>query len=246
MTGRLVVGAILAVSCGDPTRLPEPPAPSPSCVPDWEVCEFAEQCCSYARCSANRCEPIDELVVPDAGCSPAQVDIAIVIDLSDSMDPYIDDTVDALVDALPHIPPTTTVQVWVTPPSHLEDGTYRQLTPRASPAEAAWAIAGLHEGEGGLEATLDVTGHLLRDYGLWRFGTTVRAIFVISDERPGSYKSPRTTMSDICDLTRPDDRLVAFTRREVFEAWEECYETRTISSLWALPALLADPCEVGP
>ena len=243
MMWRLAVVALLA-ACGAPDRLDPPPPPSPGCVADWGVCEFAGECCSFARCQGNRCEPISELVVPDAACVPDQVDVAIVLDLSDSMDPWIESIARSLDDTLSAIPPTTTVQVWVTPPSIEREGEYALLSPRGTPEQARLAIADLSEGEGGVEATLDVTSHLLRSSDAWRYGTTVRAILIVSDEQPHSVYSPSTSTQDICNLRTPTDRVVVFTRSLFATSWGECFDVRQLSGIWQVPAILADPCEV--
>ncbi len=242
-----VLGVLLAASCGgEPERLKDPPPPSPACVPDWGVCEFPGECCSYARCYANQCQPIDELVPPDAGCTPDQVDIAIVLDLSDSMDPWIPEVALQLGAALESMPLTTSVQVWGTPHGRDRDGEYFEIFPRGSAAAARDAILLLEDGDGGAEATLDATSHLLRSSEHWRYGTTVRAIVVVSDEKPHSYYVPTTSMADVCDLSMPTDRVFAFTSGVVLPFWSECFDARGLSSLWLLPQLLIDPCEVGP
>lgn len=247
--------AALTLCCSSRTtgRLDQPPEPTPYCVPNYscsssppECCEFEEDCCDpTALCRGAECVPSRDLVVPDAGCVSQQADIAIVIDLSASMSPWIEDTLDQLDRALALIPATTTIQVWVTPPSFRREGEFLQIQPPGTPAEARTALAGLGEDGtgGGLEATIDVTVELLRNNSHWRFGTTVRGIFVVSDEPPHSYTSPVNTLDAVCDATLPLDRVVVFTKALWAPLWARCYETFSLNALdTVLPYLLVDPC----
>lgn len=239
----LLVLLLLLIGCSSPNRLDEPPAPNPICIENNQPCEFDQQCCSEF-CWRNQCVDRNDLIIPDAGCTPDQVDIALVIDLSDSMDQIIEDVLEATASAVDLIPPTTTIQVWVTPSSAEEDGEYHQLSPPGPPEMARDAIRSLNTSttaSGGMEATLDATYELLRSRSAWRFGTSVRAIIVISDEGPHSYQIPSVSMDDVCAEVLPSDRLMVFTKSLISSTWG-CYEKHSIWSTSSLHELLIDPC----
>ena len=235
--------ACIAIACSQPTRLEDPPEPTPYCIPEGDVCEFDHQCCTEL-CFSSQCVDRNDLVFPDAGCVPDQVDIAIVVDLSGSMQRHIASALDALDGGLSGIPPTTTVQVWATPDTRTPEdlGAYYRVMGRGTPEEAREAIRSLYASpRHGLEGTVDVTLELLRSNDPWRFGTTVRALIMVSDEWPHSYTTPKGQRADVCAALLPSDRPIAFTTER--DHWEDtCFTAYSLSALWSLPDLLADPC----
>ena len=213
-----------------------------------------------------------------------QVDVALLIDLSGSMSNWLDDVQRLLSDALPRIPSTTAIQVWVIPPDGADgtygsmsnwlddvqrllsdalpripsttaiqvwvippdgaDGTYARVTGLVTPREALAVVQDLMTNSSGREASLDVTDALIRSRSDWRYGTTVRAFVMISDEMPQSHVvTPPLTVAQVCALAEPNDRLVVYTLNSERVYWDaSCWDVRSLWELDSLPDLVIDPC----
>lgn len=232
-------------SCAEPQRLDDPPPIGPLCAYEFEQCGFLDTtdipCCGDGVCLENVCYDPSRLEPPRDVCIPQQVDVAILLDRTGSMQSSFDLVVLSIQQELAAIPTSTEVQVWDFP--HMRDGDYGRSAPPGGPVEAIETIDllpspnPLHSQEASLDAVKAVlTG------GYWRHGSTLRLIVVVTDEVPQSFSTPATLPSEICSLADTDVRLVVYTRWAAFTVWQTaCFETRDMNRI-DIGSLIADPC----
>ena len=242
----LIAAALWVLTCcGEPHRLDDPPPIGPLCAYEFEQCGFIDTsdtpCCGEGVCLDNTCYDPSRLIPRPDTCVPLQVDAAILLDRTGSMQTTFSLVTADIQAELLSIPGTTEVQVWDFP--HMRDGDFGRSAPPGGPVEAIQTIDLLPSPNPGhsKEASLDAV-HELMTGGYWRHGSTLRLVVVVSDEVPQSFASSPVTPQDICDSVTSADRLVAYTRPGGYDKWDEaCFETRSIHNI-DIGSLIADPC----